>query len=300
MIDVCLPGTGGMVPLEYRWLTCCWIEYQGKAFLIDCGEGTQIALKKSGCKLSRLDTLLITHFHADLIAGLPGLLLTLGNSGKTTPLTIVGPLGLEQVISALTIIAPVLPYSIQLKEIKECKAGDLEKDEMRISYLPLNHGVPCLGYRIELKRRPIFSPQKANELRVPKALFKLLHAGQSVKLENGNIIRPEMVLDGERAPIKICYCTDTQPLDALIDFACGVDLLISEGMYGDDGIRDKMEQKGHMLFSDSARLAKESGAKQLWLTHYSPALVEPGKYLDSTRQIFLQTVVGYDGIRITL
>ncbi|MEM1485662.1 ribonuclease Z [Oscillospiraceae bacterium PP1C4] len=300
MVDVCLPGTGGMVPLEHRWLTCCWIEYQGKALLIDCGEGTQIALKKSGCKLSRLDMLLITHFHADHIAGLPGLLLTLGNSGKTTPLTIVGPVGLAQVVSALTVIAPVLPYPIQLNELKENGMGELEKDQMKISYLPLSHGIPCFGYRITVKRKPIFNPQKANELGIPKVLFKTLHAGVSVKLEDGRIIEPEMVLDGERAPIRVCYCTDTQPMDAIANFAHGADLLISEGMYGDDSMHDKMLEKGHMLFSDSARLAKKAGAKQLWLTHYSPALTKPEQYLDDVREIFAQTVAAYDGIHITL
>jgi ribonuclease BN (tRNA processing enzyme) len=118
MVDVCLPGTGGMIPLRNRWLTCCLIEYQGTVILIDCGEGTQIALKEAGCKLSRLDILLVTHFHADHIAGLPGLLLSLGNNGKTTPLTITGPAGLRKVVSALTVIAPVLPFPLIFDELK--------------------------------------------------------------------------------------------------------------------------------------------------------------------------------------
>jgi ribonuclease Z len=91
MLDVCLPGTSGMIPLPERWLSCCWLEYQGKALLIDCGEGTQIALRKAGCKMSRLEILLITHFHADHVAGLPGFLLTLGNHGKKNLWTIIGP-----------------------------------------------------------------------------------------------------------------------------------------------------------------------------------------------------------------
>jgi ribonuclease Z len=119
MLDVCLPGTGGVIPLKNRYLTCCWVEYEGSAVLIDCGEGTQIALQNTTCKLSHLDVLLFTHFHADHIAGLPGLLLSLGNHGKTSPLTIIGPVGLGQVVSCLTVIAPVLPYPVKLYEIKE-------------------------------------------------------------------------------------------------------------------------------------------------------------------------------------
>ncbi|WP_312644712.1 ribonuclease Z [Hydrogenoanaerobacterium sp.] len=300
MLDVCLPGTGGVLPLENRWLTCCWVEYQGKAILIDCGEGTQIALKKAGCKLSRLDVLLITHFHADHIAGLPGLLLTLGNTGKTTPLIIAGPVGLERVVSALTAIVPVQPYPIDLVELKGDRAEKLKKSEMEISCLPLRHGMPCLGYRIAIKRKPIFNPFKAQQLEIPKPLYETLHAGQAIQLEDGRVIEPNMVLDGVRDPIQVCYCTDTQPIDEISDFARGADLLICEGMYGDDTLHNKMKEKGHMVFSDSAQIAKKAGVKQLWLTHYSPAMANPEQYLDEARKIFPQTVAAHDGICTTL
>lgn len=299
-MEVCLPGTGGVIPLENRWLTCCWVEHQGKALLIDCGEGTQVALKKAGCKLSRLNTLLITHFHADHTAGLPGLLLTLGNSGKTTPLTIIGPMGLHLVVAALTVIAPVLPYPLYLLELEADKPGKLDADAMEIRCLPLKHGIPCFGYRVSVKRKPIFNPQKAKQLGVPVTLYHALHAGQTVTLPDGRMVKPEMVLDGERASLSICYCTDTQPTDGLTEFARNADLLVCEGMYGDESMRGKVEEKGHMLFSDSARIARDSGAKRLWLTHFSPALTAPEQYLDEARSIFPQAEVAYDGIRITL
>jgi ribonuclease Z len=275
-----------MIPLENRWLSCCWIEVRGKASLIDCGEGTQIALKKAGCRLSRLEILLITHFHADHIAGLPGLLLSLGNQGKTTPLLIVGPAGLGQVVSALTVISPVLPYPVALYEIKEGTRGTLETEDTAISYLPLDHGIPCLGYRFCAKRKPIFNPEKAAGLRVPQNLFRTLHAGHAVTLEDGRRIEPGMVLDGERAPICVCYCTDTRPIGAIAEFARGADLLVCEGMYADEAMRGKMEERGHMVFGDSARLAREAGAKRLWLTHYSPALTDPKQALEPQAKFF--------------
>ncbi|WP_312648476.1 ribonuclease Z [Aminipila sp.] len=298
ILDVCLPGTGGMMPLENRWLSSCWMEYKGKGFLIDCGEGTQIALKKARCKLSHLHMLLITHFHADHIAGLPGLLLTLGNSGKTTPLTIVGPVGLERIIRSLTVIAPILPYPLKIKELEE--AGDFEESGLTISYLPLNHGVPCFGYGITAKRKPIFNPQKASELGIPKIYYKTLHEGQCVRLEDGRVISPEAVLDGERPSIRVCYFTDTQLMNTMIPFAYGADLLISEGMYGETDKHDVISKKGHMIYSDSAELAKEAAVKKLWLTHYSPALTKPEIYIDNVRKIFPKTIAAYDGIRLTL
>lgn len=300
MLDVCLPGTGGMLPLPERWLSCCWLEYQGKAILIDCGEGTQIALKEADCKLSRLEILLITHFHADHITGLPGLLLTLGNSGRKEPLTIIGPKGLQTVVSALTIIAATLPYSVELLEIKPTGDGMLENDDIKISYLPLEHGIQCYGYRVDLKRRPIFNPQKAALLGIPKNLYKTLHGGQSVCLDDGRQIQPDMVLDGERAPISVCYITDSVLTEDMTDFARGADLLICEGMYGDSDMQQKMEEKGHMVFNDSAKLAKHAEVGQLWLTHFSPALKNPEDYTKSVRTIFPRTLVGFDGIKTNL
>lgn len=300
MLDICLPGTSGMIPLPRRWLSCCWLEYQGKALLIDCGEGTQIALKEAGCKISRLEILLITHFHADHIAGLPGFLLTLGNHGKKTPLTIIGPKGLQTVVSSLMIIAPALPYQVKLIELKNDDDGYLEDDDIIISYLPLEHAIKCFGYRVALKRKPVFNPQKAEQLGIPKAYYKALHSGKKIRLDDGCHIEPEMVLDGEREPISVCFITDSLPKDTMADFARGADLLICEGMYGDEDMHQKMEEKGHMVFSDSARLAQKAGVKALWLTHFSPAMKDPETYIENARTIFLNTTVGYDGIKMTL
>lgn len=300
MLDVCLPGTSGMIPLPERWLSCCWLEYQGKALLIDCGEGTQIALKEADCKISHLEILLITHFHADHIAGLPGFLLTLGNHGKKTPLTIIGPKGLQTVVSSLMIIAPTLPYQVELIEIKNDDHGFFEDDNIIISYLPLEHAIKCFGYRVSLKRKPIFNPAKAELLGIPKTLYKLLHSGKTVQLDDGRLIAPEMVLDGEREALSVCFITDSVPTDTMADFARGADLLICEGMYGDEDMHHKMEEKGHMVFSDSARIARSADVKELWLTHFSPAMKDPETYLDKAKAIFPKTVVGRDGMKMTL
>jgi ribonuclease Z len=310
MIDVCLPGTGGMVPLPGRWLTCCWIEYQGAAVLIDCGEGTQIAIKsanknrgsspgedfvQSWLKPSRLELLLITHFHADHVAGLPGLLLTLANSQRVQPLTIAGPPGLRRVVSALTVIAPRLPYPLEIIELDRNSLPVIKKAGLTVTALPLRHGIACFGYRVELFRKPVFNPEKAAALDIPVGLYKVLHSGESVTLDDGRLILPEQVLDGVRKPISVCYFTDTMPFPAMADFANDVDLLISEGMYYDEQMRQKIEEKNHMLFSDSARLAAKCGAKRLWLTHYSPALERPGDGEKAARRIFPGAVAAKDG-----
>jgi len=275
------------------------IEHQGKAILIDCGEGTQIALKESGCKINHLNLILFTHFHADHIAGLPGLLLTLGNYGKKTPLTLIGPSGLKDIFNALTVIAPVIPYPIEIIELKGDK-NVFEIDGAELMYASLTHSIPCYGYSIIWKRKPIFNPQKANKLGVPKKFFRTLHTGMPVRLDDGRIIDPQMVLDGLRNPIKICYCTDTSSNDTMVHLAKNADLFICEGMHGEREMQKKFKEKGHMLFHESAYIAKKACVKELWLTHYSPALRNPDDYVESAKEIFPCTNAAYDGMHKTL
>ena len=112
MLDICLLGTGGMMPLPYRWLTSMMARCAGSNLLIDCGEGTQIALKEKGWSPKPIDVICFTHYHAAHISGLPGLLLTMGNAERTEPLTLIGPKGLERVVNALCMIAPELPFDL--------------------------------------------------------------------------------------------------------------------------------------------------------------------------------------------
>ncbi len=299
MIDVCLAGTGGMLPLPERWLTCFWLEYNGKACLIDCGEGTQITLAKNSCKISRLDAIFITHIHADHISGLAGLLLSLGNSGKTGILKIYGHEGISDIIEKLCCICPVLPFELEIHEISVNKVSEFIWNDMNIRVLPLKHGISCLGYSFILNRKPVFNPVKAKNLGIDVKYWKSLHAGENVNID-GREITTDMVTDEKRNPIKITYMTDSIYFDDMISFAENSDLLICEGMYGDDEYKEKMLEKGHMIFSQSANLAVKSNSKKLWLTHYSPALVTPSEYSESVRKIFPDTVISRDGERMTL
>ena len=300
MIDVCLAGTGGMMPLKNRWLTCFFMEYNGKGMLIDCGEGTQIALADADCKLSKLDVLFITHFHADHISGLPGLLLSLGNFSKTTPLKIYLPQGGTEIVKNLCCICPCLPYSLEITELSTRhteKFSVPELDMLEVTSMPLRHKVECLGYSFRFSKKPVFNPVKAKELNIPVKKWSILHGGKSVETDDGRIITPDMVIDGKRDPVKITYCTDTIFFKDMIDFAENSDLLVSEGMYGDDENADDMRKKGHMLFSHSAELAVKSGSRELWLTHYSPALKNPSIYSSFVKKIFPNTVISKDGIK---
>ena len=128
MLDVCLLGTGGMMPLPRRYLTSLMCRYNGSNILIDCGEGTQVAIKQKGWSFKPIDVLCITHYHADHISGLPGLLLTMGNAERTEPLFMIGPKGLEKVVNSHRIIAPEIPFDIEFIELKE-NLQTIQKEE---------------------------------------------------------------------------------------------------------------------------------------------------------------------------
>jgi ribonuclease Z len=288
-----LIGTGGMIPTPNRFLSSCLIEYNGKSLLIDCGEGTQISISKGKIKVKRIEAILITHCHADHVTGLPGLLLTIGNSMRTEPLYIIIPRGFKALINSLLIVCGYLPYEVRIVEISEEKNQQFEFIGLNITSFPLKHHISCLGYTFELLLRPHFLPERAKKLNIPLSLWKNLSNGENVNYENFTYT-PHMVLGKNRKPIKISYATDTRPVKCINKAVENSNLFICEGMYGDDDQYENALEKMHMLFSESAQIAKNSSVKELWLTHFSPSLKNPEEFLEQTKKIFPNTVIGYD------
>ncbi len=293
MLEVCLLGCGGMAPLPGRRLASMLIRLNGKMILVDCGEGTQVGIRQLGWGFKAIEALCITHYHADHIAGLPGFLLTLGNSGRADPLTILGPPPLAYVISALTVIAPQLPYEINLRELPEKEESRFQLGEYRIRALPMDHMIPCMAYSFEIDRSGKFNAVRAVEQGIPKEYWSILQNGNETEHE-GRKLLPEMVVGPPRKGLKVTYCTDSRPKKELTDFSRESDLLICEGMYGDDELQEKAVERKHMIFSEAAFIAEQSHSKELWLTHFSPSLREPSEYIDTARSIFPNTVIGED------
>ena len=298
MLDVCLVGTGGMMPLPRRWLTALMTRYNGSSLLIDCGEGTQVAIKEKGWSFKPIDVICFTHYHGDHISGLPGLLLTMGNADRTEPLTLIGPRGLERVVNALRVIAPELPFEIRFIEITKPEEV-IELNGYRITAFKVNHNVICYGYTLEILRQGRFSPERAREQEIPLKLWNPLQKGQTIELE-GETYTPDMVLGPARKGIKLTYTTDTRPTDSILRNAKASDLFICEGMYGEDEKTDKAKGYKHMTFREAAELAKEAGVGEMWLTHYSPSLIRPDDYMDTVRAIFPQSYPGKDGKSVEL
>lgn len=293
MLDVCLLGTGGMMPLPNRWLTSLLTRYNGSQLLIDCGEGTQVALRKTGFSAKPIDIICFTHFHADHISGLPGLLLTMGNAERTQPLTIIGPKGVEKIVNALRLIAPELPFEIQFIEITQ------PEEEFRINgYVinayKVNHGILCYGYTIRIERAGKFDADKAKKLNIPINMWNSLQKGNIIEA-GGVTYTPDMVMGPERRGIKLTYCTDSRPTDTIAEYARDSDLFICEGMYGEPDKLSKAKEYKHMTMYEAAALARTAKAAELWLTHYSPSMAHPEEFMDKVKEIFPAAVAARDG-----
>lgn len=294
MIDVVLLGTGAMVPLPDRWLSSALIRAGGSLLLLDCGEGTQIAMRERHWGFRRIDAICLSHLHADHVAGVPGLLHTIANAGRTQPLTIYGPAGTVEVVGGLRTIARTLPFDPIVCELESGAEVD-GPGELSIRVAAGEHGVPVLGYRFERHRAPRFDPVKAEELGVPVDEWSLLQRGERVSMD-GRVVVPSMVLGEERAGVALGFVTDTRPTDALRELVRGVDLLIAEGTYGDDGKEDGALQYGHMTFRQSARFAAEAEVGHLWLTHFSAAMEEPDAWIGNATSEFTRVTVGRAGL----
>ena len=286
------------MPLPKRWLTSMMARFNGSSLLIDCGEGTQIAIAEHGWSFKPIDVICFTHYHADHISGLPGILLAMANSGRTEPLTLIGPKGLERVVRGLSVITPELPFGIILKELSE----PLEKisiSGMELTAFRVSHRMICYGYSLEIRRKGRFNADRAQELEIPLRFWSRLQKGETIE-EEGRIFTPDLVMGPERKGLKVTYTTDTRPTGSIRENAEGSDLFICEGMYGEDDKIENAKNYRHMMMTEAARLAKEAGVPELWLTHYSPSLINPRQYEKELKKIFPGTVMGRDGMSAEL
>lgn len=280
MLNVTLLGTGGMKPLPNRALTAMTAQCDGSTLLVDCGEGTQIALQKSSISAHDIDVICITHEHGDHTYGLLGLFQLMANSERTEPLTIVCNKPVKRWISGMLALQAPLPFKIDFqvvdKPVQSYKIG-----KFKVTAFKLIHTVPCYGYSIEIERKPKFDINRAKQLPIPVRAYGLLQKGECVTFE-GVTYTPDMVMGEARKGIKVTYCTDTRPTNSIVENANNADLFICEAMYGDSEDNKKAREKKHLMMEEAIDMAKTANAKALWLTHYSPSMMRPQDYLDKS------------------
>lgn len=262
--------------------------------LFDCGEATQKQIMKAGISPMKIDDIYITHLHGDHILGLPGIIQSLAFRGRTRPLNIYGPKGINELIEHIKNIGfYTIGYEVITHEINDEDEIIYQQNDFRISARKMKHTVVDYAYKIEELRQPKFLRQKAIELGIPPGpLFGKLQAGNEVTVD-GKIIKPEQVLGPPREGVKLVFSGDTIPQESMIDFAKNVDVLIHEATFTKD-IRDKAFENGHSVAEDAALIAKKANVEQLILTHLSNRYTSSKLLLEEAKVVFEDTVYAED------
>lgn len=304
MLNLTLLGTGGGMPMPNRFLSSIIMNYKGRKILLDCGEGTQVAMRVAGTGFKSIDIICISHVHGDHVNGLPGLLSTIGNSGREEALYIIGPCGIREVIKGFSVVLTYLPYEIRIIEGLKKGAFKVNKENIElvdneefsdiiINTLDLEHSAHCYGYSFYIKRERKFDVEKAIKNEVPKVLWSKLQKNHEVEFESREY-SCDMVLGESRKGLKISYITDTRPIETIPKFINESDLFICEGTYGSEEDLHKALKNKHMTFREAANLAKDGNVKELLLTHFSPSMGNPQEFIHNARDIFENSYAGSD------
>ena len=296
-LEAFILGCGGMMPLPNRHLTSVLLRREGELFLFDCGEGTQVSLRRLNLRWKKISVIFISHTHADHVTGLPGLLMLSSQVDRDDPLYIIGPPKIAEYIDASRrVLDMFINYEIIVQEITE--PGVIYRGEgFHVRAFPLRHTKPCYGYTLEEDPRPgEFHPEKAEALGVKRGpLWAALQSGRSVKAEDGSEVLPGQVLGQTRTGRKFSFVTDTLAFPEIAREVSGSDLFICEGMF-EKALEESAREKRHMTAEQAAHIARSARVKKLALIHYSPRYTEHElrQVISEAEAVFPQTVLSRD------
>ncbi|MCD6542330.1 MAG: ribonuclease Z [Thermoplasmata archaeon] len=291
-------GTGGSWPTVKRNVSAIAVKRGGEILLFDCGEGTQRQIQKSGLSYMQIKSIFISHFHGDHFLGLPGLIQTMQLNDRKEPLTIYGPRGISRIVEIVKNLGYFRPsYEIVGKDVDE--GDEIRFNGYSVRPFRVEHNVPALGYVLEEDMRPgRFNKKKALELGIPEGpLFGRLQRGESIKLKDGRVITPDMVLGPPRPGRKVVYTGDTKPCNKVVEFARNADLLIHDATFLSD-LEDVAIEYGHSTARQAAEIAKEANVDKLVLTHISPRYMDERLIEKEAKEVFKNSIVARDFLKL--
>ncbi|KXB03351.1 ribonuclease Z [candidate division MSBL1 archaeon SCGC-AAA261G05] len=287
-------GTSGSMPTAERGLTSIIIRREGEVLIFDCGEGSQRQMIRAGFSPMKIDAIFITHYHGDHFLGIAGLVQTLSLMDRERKLEIYGPPGTEEKIGTfLTLPTFTLKFEVQIQDITP--GAGIRRKGYEIRTCETQHGVPGIAYALVEDERPgKFYPEKAEELGVkPGPDFSRLQNGEEIEAADGSIVKPDQVMGPPRPGRKIVYSGDTKPIDQMIKFSQGADILIHDATLASD-LQELADEGGHSTPIDAAKIAKEAGVERLILTHVSPRYPDSSELEDEAKEVFPDTRVAED------
>jgi ribonuclease Z len=298
MLSVTFLGTAASIPTIDRNVAGLAVQREGETILFDCGEGNQRQMMRYGVGFGFRE-IFFTHYHADHILGVTGLLRTMGLQDRTTPVVLYGPKGAQRVLGAA--IALGIERNKFPIEILEIRPGDrLKRDDYDIVAFETDHRADTVGYAlVEHMRLGRFNPERARDLGIPEGpLWGQLHRGMTVTLPDGRIVGPQDLVGAPRAGRVLVYTGDTRPHLSVIEASRGADLLVHEATFGGDEL-ERAKETGHSTAAEAARVALEAGARRLVLTHISSRYNrDTSELLAEAKAVFPDTVIARDGMTV--
>jgi ribonuclease Z len=300
VLAVTLLGTSAARPTVERNVTSVVMVREGETLMFECGEGTQRQMMRYGVSFALRDVF-FTHFHADHVLGIIGLLRTLGLQGREEGMCFYGPAG------ATRMLGEAIRFGVERTafpiEVVELAVGDrLDRGEYELVTFAVDHGCKALGYAlVERDRLGRFNPEKARAMGIPEGpLWGRLHRGQTVELADGSTVSPDQLVGPPRPGRTVVLSGDTRPCASVVDAAKGADLLIHEATF-DDEEKERAQETGHSTASGAAQVALAAGVRQLVLTHVSARYSRDSRTLkEQAGAIFPNVEVARDGMEIAV
>lgn len=299
-LRVSILGSGAALPTPERCTSATTLLYEGEILLFDCGEGTQLQLRRAGLRHGRLSRIFITHMHGDHVIGIMGLLMTMELSGRERPIELYGPPALaEYVTASARLLSTGFRYPIMFHETRPgviCVA-----ETYKVECLHLNHRILTYGYAFQERDKPgTFDVARAEALGIPKGpLYGRLQRGEAIELPDGRTIHPSDVLGPAKRGRRIAYCLDTRPCPQAAELARDADLLLYDSTLA-AGAEQEATEKGHSTSRQAAVLAKEAGVKRLVLTHISSRYTDARHLLTGIEGLHDNVVLGRDLMELSV
>ena len=288
MVDVTLLGTGGMMPLPYRWLTSLMVRYNGSSLLIDCGEGTQMQLRRSRIRFTKLSAVFITHLHGDHCFGLIGMISTFGLLGRTAKLDVYAPKELELMLQEqMRMFCHNFDYEVAFHAVDTCKQQVVYEDRsLTVESIPLEHRMPCCGYLFKEKATlPHIRRDMIDFYQIPVSQINNIKAGSDWITAEGETVPNSKLVEAADQPRSYAYCSDTRYIPTLHERIRGVTALYHESTYGEDNLL-MAEKYYHSTARQAALVARDAGAGKLLLGHYSSRYEDENVLLNEAKQVF--------------
>ena len=299
-LSVQILGSGSALPTISSNQSSQAIEAGNQVFLVDCGEGTQIELRRNKVKVQKLDHIFISHLHGDHFFGLVGLLSTMHLLGRKKALNIHGPEGLKEIVEIqFRNAGSHLSFEMNFNTVLSSGQLLYENDKIKITSLPLKHRIPCFGFLFQEKEglRKLKKEALA-AYKIPVHARKGLTEGEDFRMESGEVISNDKITSDPEPPSSYAYCSDTAYYEKLIPFINEVDLLYHEATFLERD-SDRAKKTFHSTAKDAAKVAQTAKVKKLILGHCSNRYKAKDGFLQESRQIFKETYIAEEGETFT-